>query len=577
MGFLSKLQKKINPDRIGTKLVIGNTGILIVIVCIVVISAINFYQAKASLNETNDSYVPQINYANAIKEAVVRQQVEVQAFINSPSLAHKNAYREQDRIFNDAYQQLQKLAHTSDLEILEQKVKHDHDNFSLIANNIFRSIDSNRTLASNKLLDNYNISVGQVVKASTQLAEHTDKELTQSIAYSNQKLTISLYIMLLLTCLAFVIATILTFGLISSITSPMNKMIHITKEISRGDLRKRVNIHDQGEVGELAGAFDFMVDNLSALIQEVLVAGEYIVRVSDDFIRQANDSALDSDAAGSAIKAVMDKAKYQSETVSSILESVNNVAAGINQIDATIKGVNERNSRTTQLAASGKESVDEGFRQMRTIQETMKSLYQTVNDLTTRLSDISKMVDLMEDFAEQTNMLAINAAIEASKVGESGKGFAVVAHEIRKLADESTKSAERIRNTIVEIQAKSKNTVKTMQESNQVVESGTQSMETVGKSLKEIIGFVDRSVMEIHELVYVSDNIAQNSKVIVQDVTDLEGIAKDTATHSNTLGRVIRKQAEAITEAAASLEEIATTLEHSTGRFLIADGKGKIA
>lgn len=577
MGFLSKLFKKINLDRIGTKLVIGNTGILIVIVCIVAVSAINFYQAKASLNETNDSYVPQINNANAIKEAVIKQQAEVQAFINSPSLAHKNAYREQDRIFDDAYKQLEKTAHSSDLETLEQKVKRDHENFSLIANEIFRLTESNRTLAINKLVDNYNISVGQVVKASTQLAEHTDKELNQSIAYTNQKLTISLYIMISLTCLAFVIATILTFALISSITRPMNKMINITKEISRGDLRKRVNIRDKGEMGELAGAFDSMVDNLSALIQEVLVAGEYIVKVSDDFIRQANDSALDSDAAGSAIKAVMDGAKYQSENASSVLESVNNVAAGISQIDMTIKGVNERNSLTTQLAASGKESVDEGFRQMKTIQETMKSLYQTVNDLTTKLNDISKMVDVIEDFSEQTNMLAINASIEASKVGESGSGFTVVAREIRKLADESTKSADRIRNTIGEIQAKSKNTVKTMQESNRIVEYGTQSMETVGKSLKEIISFVDRSVMEIHELVYVSDNIAQNSKVIVQEVTDLDGTAKDTATHSTTLNRVIRKQGEAITEAAASLEEIATTLENSTGRFAIDDGKGRIA
>ncbi|HZW82923.1 MAG TPA: methyl-accepting chemotaxis protein, partial [Candidatus Deferrimicrobium sp.] len=276
----------------------------------------------------------------------------------------------------------------------------------------------------------------------------------------------------------------------------------------------------------------------------------------------------------SVLRAVLDSSQSQSRTISSILNSANHVASAIHQIDLVIQEVNTQNQQTSNLAEHGQESVDQGFQQMSIIRETMGYLAQTVWQLTNYLGQISHIINLMENFTGQTNMLALNAAIEAARVGEQGKGFAVVANEIRKLADESSKSLEKIREVILKIEQQSEETVQTMEDSKVVVESGAHAMQTVSASLKEIINYVNNSVQEFEGLVAASNDISKSSTLIVKDISNLQAQAKQTVEHSNTLGTVVTRQSRAVLEAAASLGDIAATLEQSTSKFVLSEREG---
>jgi methyl-accepting chemotaxis protein len=403
------------------------------------------------------------------------------------------------------------------------------------------------------------------------LAIRYDQQLYQSVQTNQKDLNFALAMMIFLASVTAACALILTFVMTKKITSPLQQMIEVSQEIAQGDLTKRVVLNDKGELGLLGDALNSMVDNLSALINKVVGASGNIVNVSGDFKQHSSDSTLAMNTTDSVLRAVVDSSEAQSRTISSILNSANHVASAIHQIDMVIQEVNIRNQQTSNLAEHGQQSVDQGFRQMNIIRDTMEYLAQTVWQLTNYLSQISNIINLMENFAGQTNMLALNAAIEAARVGEQGKGFAVVANEIRKLADESSKSLEKIREVIIKIEQQSVDTVQTMEDSKVVVESGSQAMQTVSASLKEIINYVNNSVQEFEGLVDASNDISKSSTLIVRDISNLQTLAKQTVDHSNSLGTVVTKQSRAVMEAASSLGDIAVTLEQSTNKFALSE------
>ncbi|MDA8442110.1 MAG: methyl-accepting chemotaxis protein [Peptococcaceae bacterium] len=568
------LQNKFNFDRIRSKILLGNALVLVVMIIIVICSAVNFYQTKASLTTTDQVYVPQIEVASSIKETVLKQNVTVLNYINTPSLAIKDDYRDLDRTFAADYQQVSQLAltmHDNNLVAEINQLKEQHDNFSLIANNIFSHSDKSDPLLVKTLIQNYTIAVQKVAGSAAMLATNYNKFLQNSLASTENQLDLALVIMISLAIIALVAAITLTIILARKITAPMEAMIEVSQKIAQGDLRERVNLHDRGEVGSLATSFNSMVEKLSGLIRDIIYAGDYIVNVSQDFGRQANDSSLASDTADSVLKAVVDSSAHQSVTVGSLLNSAHSVAKSIEQINDKIEQVNRHNTETVNLAEQGQKSVEEGFDQMAVIRSTMGYLGNALNELVTFNGEISRTTSLIENFAEQTNMLALNAAIEAARVGEQGKGFAVVADEVRKLADESAKSAVQIRQVIDKIEEKSDATVESMRESETVVASGLAAMQKVGSSLTQMVGYINSSASQFKELVAESAEMATNGKIIVSDIEDLQLIAQETVSHSDNLGKVIKRQSGAMVAAATSLGEIATTLEQSAGKFELAD------
>jgi len=572
---MQRILGKLNFDRIGTKLWGGNLLVLLVLILVVLGSGINFYRTKVSLNTANHQYVPQITLADTIKETVLKQHVTVQAYIAQPSLETKQEYRDLDRTFEAAYKGISDLAVSSEDKDLIAQVKNEHDNFTMIANNLFNYTDKARSQLVKTLLDNYSVSVTRIVSSSDQLSSRYTAELDKSIKSTDNDLNFALIVMVILTVLSFGGTLVFTIVLTRRITFPMRQLIGVSQQMARGDLRQRVNLQDQGELGLMAFSFNSMVDNLTILIQEVVSASNYIVQVSEDFRKHASDSTLASNTADSVLGSVMESSARQSRNVSSILKSADNVARAISHIDQTIQKVNRDNSHTTSLAEEGKQSVNEGSRQMEVIRQTMGYLAGNVGELTGYVSEISHIIDVMENFTAQTNMLALNAAIEANRVGEQGKGFAVVANEIRKLADESSKALEKIRKVTDTIQSKSEDTAKTMEESQGVVKSGSQAMQTLSLALNQIVNYIHNSVGQFKELGGASSDISTHSKLIVQDIKDLQSISRETVENSETLGQVINLQTRAVMEAAASLSEIAVALEQSAGKFaLVKASKG---
>ena len=276
---------------------------------------------------------------------------------------------------------------------------------------------------------------------------------------------------LIVVC-ATVIGFILAYLLAVSIANPIIKLKESAEGLANGDLTEVISIDRQDEIGLLAAAFNKMVNNLSDVIENVKFSAKEVLDTS----HQLSDATEET---GASIQEIASSANQFSHTVSSMSDSVREVDDFASQIMV--------------MASDGEKALGRTIRQMEELRGSIQELSNIIKSLDSSSSEIDKIVQAISEITEQTNLLALNAAIEAARAGEHGRGFAVVADEVRKLSEQSSGATQDIRNLITDIQSKTKQAVGGMEkgvinvdETSKVVADSGQLLSTIINSINEI-------------------------------------------------------------------------------------------
>jgi methyl-accepting chemotaxis protein len=295
-----------------------------------------------------------------------------------------------------------------------------------------------------------------------------------------------------------------------------------------GDLTKRLNVEQEDETGSLAHSFNHFLDNMK----------ETIVHI--------NQSAVD--VAGSAenlkrtsihIASGTEQAALQS---TSVMVACEEMAATSADIAINCNRTVDISNRATQTAMKGAEVVEHAIQSIQRIAIKVQQSAKTVASLGTRSEQIGNIVGTIEDIADQTNLLALNAAIEAARAGEQGRGFAVVADEVRALAERTTRATHEIGEMIKTIQKETQAAVGAMEDGVIEVEKGTEDASRSGQALEEIISQVDDLSSQIHQIATAAEQqtattheISKSMYQINEVVRDASKSSQDTAGAANEL------------------------------------------
>ena len=310
---------------------------------------------------------------------------------------------------------------------------------------------------------------------------------------------------------------------------PINR-IHDVLNIAQaeGDLTQRLDYLKKDEVGEMCSSFNGFMDRLTDVLHSISESAERL-NMSGGILSSTSElMATNSDAIASQTTTVAVASEEMASTASDVAQNCG-LAADASQ-------------RANDSAMTGSSVVQETITVMNTIAERVKESARTVESLGAQSDQIGDIVGTIEDIADQTNLLALNAAIEAARAGEQGRGFAVVADEVRALAERTTKATKEIGAMIKSIQQQTREAVNSMEEGVQEVERGTDEASKSGHALEDILEQINAVSMQVNQIATATEEqtvttneISRNIQQITEVIQGTAEVAKDSASAAGEL------------------------------------------
>lgn len=402
------------------------------------------------------------------------------------------------------------------------------------------------------------------------------------VLYIDQKQTTSTDVLSKLTTVSIIIGSILIIilALLSwlvyrRILTPIQQLMTVSDSVSKGMLTKKVdeNISNRkDELGKLGSSINIMLHNFRTLIKEVTDSIEHVASASE----QLSASSEETTTATHQISAVIQEVASGSETqLHGAIESSNamkDMSKDIQCIAHTITNVSVDSTKMEKEAENGNQSILQAVQQMEDITKSFKVSSNIVDQLTERSKEIGQIASLITNIADQTNLLALNAAIEAARAGEHGKGFAVVADEVRKLAEQTAVSSKQVSDLIDLIQKDSLSSVQSMSTVSEEVDAGLKQIYEVGKAFKQILLATQNVAHQTHEVSVIAEQMSRSTDTVVASVETMAIIAKNSAQSSQSVAASSQEQLasmEEITSSSESLTEIAQELKGLIKTFKI--------
>lgn len=312
-----------------------------------------------------------------------------------------------------------------------------------------------------------------------------------------------------------------------SVRSTVGQFHGAARQISQGDMRIRVAVESKDEMGELTHEFNVMVDKIHSLLQAV------------------HKTATD---VGQSMALVGGNADQSNKAANEQLHQSEQVASAITEMAATAEEVNRQSADAANFAAdatsqagSANDVVAETLGQINTLADEIVHSTDVINELSENSSNIASMLAVIKGIAEQTNLLALNAAIEAARAGEQGRGFAVVADEVRTLASRTQTSAQEIEEVMTTIQSGITDAVGVMNRSHEMAQNTVESSSKVRTALEEIVTMV-KSIADINSQISVSaDEQTKVAKTIDESVVKINDLGRATVDDSEHTVKAIKE------------------------------------
>ena len=537
------------------KLSLPIIAIAIVMLVIAVIGLRSVSQLSSNLKVLADQHMPSINLLLQADRDLYQAQVAERSFIfvDAESETFQTLIKQHNESIQQARERVQKFAEITHSE----QAKLDVENFlGLYAEWEAMTLQVQQDRAANTRAGRttaIDMSFGPAAKHFDSIRSAIDK-LTEEVeseaktasqeARSNAESKRNLAIIALVTGVLLCILVAVFFPPL--IVNPLNELINRVTNIASddGDLTMRVTVKSTDETGQLATAFNQFLDKLHKLIGEISGASAHVSTAAEEmsYTTQATN-----------------------EAVSEQHSATDQVATAINEMSATVQAVARHASEAAGAARqadddakSGRIIVGETISAIESLATEVEKASEVIQELETDSDNIGSVLDVIKGIAEQTNLLALNAAIEAARAGEQGRGFAVVADEVRTLASRTQASTAEIEGMIERLQQGAKNAVQVMAHGKQQADLGVETAAKAGESLDSITS----AVSEISDMNIQIASASEEQNAVVEDInrniTNISSISDRTASH-----------AQKNDAASGQLSELATELQSLVGQFKI--------
>ncbi|MBI1910696.1 MAG: HAMP domain-containing protein [Deltaproteobacteria bacterium] len=395
----------------------------------------------------------------------------------------------------------------------------------------------NYPITGKEWIDRSSEGIDSILEVSSAVGTWVDDGVMADLAASKRNLVFSSLLLTVILCLGVFSIWVIKSKVISPMAYLNNTMLNIEKT---NDLTLNLDIKSQDESGQMASAFNSMIGKFHGIIREIHSSIEHLASSSEELSASAVQIAGGSQS--------------QSAKATQVSTATQEMSATIIEVAKNVSGASEAAKDASDVAVKGGHIVSQTIESMNGISKTAKESSEIISTLGNRSQEIGNIINVIDDIADQTNLLALNAAIEAARAGEQGRGFAVVADEVRKLAEKTMKATKEIGDMIKAMQNETKKAISSMENEVLAVDHGVKLAQDAGSALQEIVIKVDTVTSMIHQITTATEQQSAATEQISGDIEAVANVIGETSTSAQQIAKASQEIAELATNLKATVE-----------------------